>query len=486
MSRVIGAYICPRGVFAIESRRRGAGMEVERTFSVPAPSPLGSARDAAARFVGALAAQNIRGASVAIALRGFDVVHHVLGFPPAPDDLLGTIVDRELRRLEPQLADPPPVIAWTPLPTEAAPPPDVMPQRQVLVAACSPETIDAFDSALRGAGHRLLHLTALPAAIQRLEEELIDARETTAIVAPLPDGVFIGFFLAGALRLAVEPPLADADDRPDSASIVEELELGAIFVRQQFRGAQVERVTVAHGGDSFADVEGRLTERLGLPVQRLDVHGLPAAALAAMGAVLDAQSAHPLALAGSTAGRRPAGAATRLHQASWAAVAAAALVGAWAMFAALSARTAANDLRDARSQVQQESFAMLPMRATASHRKIVRDAVTALRYADADRVELQRALAAIAGAVAGPVRLDSLQLDRGASGWLAQLRGTVSAQSNGLAVQGLHDFYRRLPLRLSVEGLALDEMAYRDATAPGGAARLQFQLSFELPMGVRD
>lgn len=485
MSGVVGAYACPRGVFAVEFQRRRGAIEVMQTFG--APGRLDSATDAARQLVGTLTSAGIRGADVAIAIRGFDLVHHILEFPPARDDILTMIVTREMARLEPQLADP--LVAWMPLPAQQSDP-DAATQRQILAVACPRETPEAFETALKSAGHKLLHLTALPAAVQRLDEELIESTsiDTSAIVAPLPDGAFIGFFLGGAVRLIVEPPLADGDDRPDPGAIVEEVELGAMFVRQQFRGAQVERLTFAQGGDSFAESEARLGERLGAPVRRLDVHGLSAAALAAVGAVLDAQAARPLALAGAAAGRVYTSGKAWLKQLSTVAVVAVVAVGVWATFAALSARDAAHTLRDLRRQVEQESFGIAPIQATAEQRKVIRDAVQTLRVSEADRVELQNALAAIGGAVTFPVRLDSLHLDRGTNGWIADLGGSVVAESNGRAVQALHDFHRALPERLSVQALSLDELKYEDVDpleggggGGGGISRVRFRLSFELP-----
>src|SRR5207237_2412114 len=108
---------------------------------------------------------------------------------------------------------------------------------------------------------------------------------------------FLGFYLGGALRLAVEPPLhADADHDP--TALAEEAELGAMFVRQQFRGAQIARVTVLGLPRSIDEMESALQQRLGVPVQRLAVRDLSTPAMAGIGAVLDALSARPLALAG--------------------------------------------------------------------------------------------------------------------------------------------------------------------------------------------
>lgn len=477
MSRLIGAYVCPRGVFAVEVRPRRGGLEVVSAFELA--GALHSAAEAAHHMTRALESNGISDAEVAIVARGFELGHHTLSLPPAREDMLAPIIDREVRRLEPQLTDP--VVGWMPIPDEEQGSAEPAAQRQFLVAAVPRSAVAAFDAEFARQGHALLHFTALSAVFQRLMEDFDQKQATTALLTPLPDGLFLGLFLSGGLRIAIEPPLQD-QDAPDGAAMAEEAELGATYVRQQFRGAQLERAVIAGPSMLWPDTESLLIERVGIPVERLDLNGLSAASLAALGAVLDARSAAPLSLGGRVANRRERQAQATARQTSYAAVAAAIVVGAWALFQALDARRADTELRQSRVRLDQLSASVGPLRQTADQRRLVRDANTLVRLSADDRALLQDALVAISGGILGPIRLDSLSLDRASSGWIVGLAGNAVGSTSGGAVQALHDFYRDLPRRLLVEELALGQMAYVDTSdAQGGGARVSFQLSFVIP-----
>lgn len=475
MSNIVGAYVCPRGVHLIECRLLSSGVQVLR--SVPAPSRLRTAEDAATHLVNALADAGMRRARVAVTLRGFDVGHHVLSLPQAGANLLGPIIDREVRRLEPQIADP--VLGWTPLPAEPAAS-DAPPQIQILAAAAPREVGELMDHELRSNGHALVHLTAIPAAVQRLQEEFDGGDATSALVVPLPDGAFLGFFLHRAVRLSVEPPLQDLE-MPDVAAMAEELELGAMFVRQQFRGAQVEHVLLAAPPSVLPEADEAITHKMSAPVRRLDIQGLGPGELAALGAILDSRAAHPLSLGGTAGATRKDSARDALRTAAIVTALATVLVGGWTAYQAISARKATVELLDARRRVEQESFGIRPVTETADQRRLMRDAITALRWAGRERLDLARLLARLADAVAAPVALDSIHLDRGTDGWVAAMAGRVTAETNGRAVQALNEFYRDLPQRLGIEQLNLEQLSYADSA--GGAAAVRFQLSFVLLAG---
>lgn len=474
MSRFVGAYICPRGAAAIEYRVTGKGIEVLRTFDSPAR--INSERQATDDLLRILQDAGIKKASIAVTIRGFGVVHHMLALPPARDELLTPLIDRELKRLEPQLDEP--RIGWLGLPTDPAEMTDAPPQRQVLAAAVPKHVSDAVAAAVSAGGHRLAHFTAVPAAVQRLHEQFVPDGSPSALVAPLEDGALLGFFLGGAMRLVVEPPVADGDSL-DAPSIAEELELGAMFVRQQFRGAQIARVVIAAPGDSFLDAEAVINERLSIPVTRMNVQHLSAGALMALGGVLDSRSDHPLALTGTAPRANPAG---MLAPAAWAAIILAIVVGAYAMIEAFRTRDAFAELTKTRQRIDAESFGLAGIRETADQRRLIRDAVEALRLSERDRRELQNGLSTLGGTILPPIRLDSLHLDRGSTGWVSAIAGQVTAESNARSVELLHEFYRDLPRRLGVEELSLGQLSYADEnldTGAGGSVR--FQISFVIP-----
>ena len=477
MSRLVGAYVSPRGVSVIEYRATGKGIEVLRTFDHPAR--IQSERQSTDHLLRILQDAGIRKASIVLTIRGFGVLHHMLALPPARDELLTPLVDRELKRLEPQLDNP--SVGWLGLPVDPAEVTDAPPQRQVLAAAVPKHVADAIGAAIVAAGHRLAHFTALPAAVQRLHEEFVPDGSPCALVAPLYDGAFIGLFLGGAMRLVIEPPLGD-DEQLEAVALAEEVELGAMFVRQQFRGAQVDRVIIAAPAETLVGAEATIAERLGHPATRLKVQSLSAGALVALGGVLDSRSPTPLSLGGAPVRRSTAGI---LGPASYAAAVLALVVGSIAVIEALRTRHAHSELQAARQQIESEAFGLSGIRETAGQRRLIRDAVNAIRLSERDRLELQNGLSTLGGIAVPPMRLDSVHLDRGSNGWVTAISGQVSAESNARSVELLHEFYRDLPRRLRVVELSLAQLSYADGNAEEGPS-VRFQISFVIPYSKAD
>jgi hypothetical protein len=469
---LVGAYVCPGGVFIIECRRVSGGLEVARTLEVPAS--IDDAGEAADQLCNALRAAHVRRADVAVAVRGFGLAHHVLQLPPATDELLTPIVERELRRLEPQLEDS--VVGWIPLPTLTSTGPDAASQRSLLAAASPADLVVTFEQRLRAAGHRLAHLTPLATSMQRLVEEFESDSRAAALVTPLPDGAFIGFVLDGGIRLAIEPPLPQ-DAAHEVAAMAEEVQLGVTFVRQQFRGAQIDQIAVIGFKPSLEGAETVLGDRLGVPAKRLGADLAPAA-YAALGALLDARSPSPLALGGTSLTRSRSRSRSTLDRAVVAGIALVAALFLWVAFESYSSRRAASSLRESNARIARDSFALAPVRATALQRRRARDAAAALQLVSIDRGELQNALAGIAYAVRAPVRLDTLQLFRAETGWRATVSGTVVGTSNARAVQSLHDLYREIPQRLAVDSVHLDHLTYGETAGEDEGSVVKFQLSF--------
>ena len=71
----VGAYVCPRGAFAIECRNAPSGVEVERTLD--APFGLKTPEEAADHLVSVLQSSGIVRASVSITGRGSSGVRQV-------------------------------------------------------------------------------------------------------------------------------------------------------------------------------------------------------------------------------------------------------------------------------------------------------------------------------------------------------------------------------------------------------------------------
>ena len=475
MSPRVGAYICPRGVSGIEYRATRSGIEVTRSFEVP--GRIESERQAMEWLLAALGDANITRADLVVTLRGFGTVHHVLPVPPAGDELLAPIVERELRRLEPGLDAP--TTSWLPLPSDPAEIRDGPALKQVLAAGAPRHVVETMEHAIHAAGHKLTHLTALPAAIQRLHEEFVGDTEPMALVAPLRDGAFLGFFIAGAMRLTVDPPLAP-DEQHDAEALAEETELGATFLRQQFRGAQLSNVVLVAPPTAFTDAESVFARKLSIPVTRIMTGDLSSGGLAALGGVLDARSASPLGL-GTSQGKGASGRGGGLRVAANASILVAAVVAGFALFSAYQAREAGNRLRAMRPRLEQESFGLGPVRQTANQRRLIRDALALLGLVEGDRRQLRTSLASLSAAALPPVRLDDIHLARGNDGWSATVAGSVNTESTARSVELLHEFYRDLPKQLRVEQLVLQDLVYENVPAEVTMRGVRFRLAFVLP-----
>lgn len=476
----VGAFVCPRGVFAIVCRDAPSGVEVERT--VESPFGLRTAEEAADHLVSVLQATGIARSSVSVAIRGFGVAHHSLQMPPANDALLGPVIEREIRRLEPQLGEC--AVQWMSLPPlEAAltGPPTAPPQRSILATAAPADVVTAFEQRLREAGHRLEHLTTLPIAVQRLLEQFDSGTGTIATILPLPDGAYIGFMLSGGIRLVVEPPLPQ-DQAHEAAALAEEIDLATTFVRQQFRGANIDRVVLIGARPSLTELKTTVGERLRIPAKHIEAETLTPVGFVALGAVLDARSADPQSLGGATRAKAVSPALSRLETASRVAVFVLALVGLWTIAETIRTVRAERAVQTALRRIEQDDFGLGPLRETASQRRLVSHALEAVRLAASDRVEIQSALAGVATVMRPPARVDTVRLTWSDGRWRAVLVGGVESTSNARAVQTLHDFYRELPQRIPLDSLSLERLAYGDADATTGIDRgsVQFRLSFSL------
>lgn len=483
----VGAYVCPRGVFAIVCRDAPSGVEVERTFE--APFGLRTAEEAADHLVSVLQSAGIARSSVSVAMRGFGAAHHSLQMPPANDALLEPVIEREMRRLEPQLGDC--AVQWMSLPpleSGLTGPTTAPSQRSVLATAAPADVIVAFQQRLHDAGHRLEHLTTLPIAVQRLMEQFDSGTGTIATVVPLPDGAYIGFMLSGGVRLVVEPPLPQ-DQAHEAAALAEEVDLAATFVRQQFRGASIDRVALIGARPSLTELKTTIGERLRIPAKQIEAETLTPVGFVALGAVLDARSADPQSLGGATRAKAKSPALSRLETVSRVAVFVLALVGVWTVAETVRTVRADRALQTAIRRIEQDDFGLAPVRETAAQRRMVSHALDAVRLSASDRVEVQSALAGVAAVMRPPARVDTVRLGWSDGKWHAVLVGGIESTSNARAVQTLHDFYRELPQRIPLDSLSLEHLAYGDTDATTGIDRgsVQFRLSFSLqsPDGAR-
>ena len=289
MSRLVAAFISPRVVAAFEYRGASKGIAIVR--SVEQFGAFASPHAAAEQLVALLHDADVRRANVSVTLRGFGVAQQLVSLSPQDGADPAPAIQRKLDQLE---SAPDVRVAWLETPFSPDEMTDAPALHQLLAVAAPTTVLDAVLTAITSAGHRVTHVTTTAVAAQRLQEELGQPGDATALVAPLPDGAVLAFFNGGWLRLVAEP--ADYDGHaPTASALAEEAELGATYLRQQFRGAELSQIFLAAPTGSAMDLEVELSERLGVPVVRFESQ-LSVGALMALGGALDSFGPTPLSL----------------------------------------------------------------------------------------------------------------------------------------------------------------------------------------------
>ncbi|MGH9883932.1 MAG: hypothetical protein ACREBE_00270 [bacterium] len=444
--------------------------------------------DALGRLLILLSARGVRRPRLAVAIEQFGVFHHVMTLPPARDDVLASIVRRESQRLF-SVADP--VVAFTRgVPHERRESGRAVKGAtpvQIVVAGAPRETIDALHSTLSAEDVDVEIATVVPKAIHSLYQATGASLETTAVLVCLEGGPHLSFFLDGRLEMAIDPPIALEGERPTVSMIVDQVERGAVFFRQQYRGAAATHMLLASRTKEYDALAGELEQRLSVDVSPLFPGTAAPEAVVAMGAVLEATHDKPLDLYPHppSLAERARGA---LHgpNAFVAGAAAAALVAAvWALsqFATLSSTRRESDR--VRSTTQAGAASVEPMRLIAERRADLTHQVDFVAASRAERAALTGALGAIADQAPTGVRFDSLRVARAAGGWTASLAGRATGATGAQAVRELDSYFQNIRNRRGVTLATLDDFDYptasgADSTRDVGPVTIQFHVSFAL------
>jgi hypothetical protein len=461
--RTFGALVSHDGVVLVEYVTERAGIRIAGEWADHGHSE--SISEALARLNGLLAANDARSGTIALAIDQFGVFHHVMLLPGANDDVLRPVVRREVQRVF-GVTDP--VVVFTRgnaqerrdasrADARTAP-------RQLFIAGAPRETIDALGDALSKQRVHVDIATVVPKAIHSLYQTSGGGMEPTAVLVCLDGGPHLSFFLEGRLELAIDPPIALEGDRPSTAMIVDQVERGAVYFRQQFRGATATRLLLAARENQYAQLAAEIADRLGVQVSPLFAGNSSPEAVVAMGAVLEAQSEqgqaldlfpHPPTLADRLAvlTRGPNLAVT-------AAATAAVIAGLWALsqFSALSAlRRQTNALR---ASVQSGSQAVAPLREIAQRRADFTRQVAFVQASDEERATLIAALESIAKEAPVGVRFDSLRVSRSATGWSGAIDGRTAGATTAAAVRNLENFFNAVRTSQGVSEASLDQFSY--------------------------
>lgn len=486
-----GALLCPAGVHVVGYRRAGGQIRLEH-YAQQLHAGL-SASDATTALANLLEAQGARGRPAAVAVTGFGTYHQILTLPPAPREVLHPIVGRELRRFYPDLfatQGVEPLIEFVDTGVATTSPASGPPHRELLVAAAPRAFVESVHRALGARGIPLAHWTIAPRAVQCLFDAFAEPEGSTAALVMVPQWPLLGFFHDGLLRLFAEPQAsAGVDPRDQVEGVMEHLERGALFLRQQFRGALVRTALVAsEPGPGTAVLSEQLTQRLGVVQAPLGPFAAAPGALAALGPALDAEREDALNLL--PAELRPRSVADRWTRVLGVASALVLLLAAgwWGWSAQRAEHRAELQLQAVTEQVEAQAPALAEVRPIVSERQAHARRVAALELLTRMQRRLPEVLWPLQAA-ASAVRVEGLQLAPEEQGWRVTLTGSAAAPTSAQATDAVVALQQQLAAELPEGSVELGNFSYSTAAADsaGGeqplasAIAVHFQMSFIVP-----
>lgn len=473
--RTFAALIGPGGVTLVEHQRdqdwvRAVGQWTDLRAAA-------SIDDGVTRLAALLDRAAARKPRLAVVIEQFGVMHHLMMLPRATDAIIAPIVKRELQRV---FGANDPIVAFT----RGEAPADAGAPQQVVIAAAPRDTIDGL-RLLSSNGARIEIATVVPKAMHSLYELNGASKEPTAVLVCLETGPHLAFFLDGRLELAIDPPIAPEGDRPTVDMILDQLERGAVYIRQQFRGAEATRVLLAAREDEYTEIAHAIENRLTARVKPLFKGAASPEAVVAIGAALEGRHRSPLDLFPHppTLGQRAGALVTGPTRYVTAAVAAAAIALLWGATQVSSLVSVNRETARLRDTIAVESPAIAPMRTVALRRADRAAQAGFVRDAIADRSSLTRTLAAIGANAAEGISFDTVRVERSADGWSATIEGRARGATTTQAVYGIDALLRNIRELPTVSAAALDDFDYPKAAADslaraGAPVTIAFHLSF--------
>ena len=488
-TRWFGAFVDPERIYVIEYRRDATGIEILDHLSVA--RGMVEIQDASEALVELMrSAKPSRDSRMTVAMRGFGISYHLLTLPPAGADILAPIVDRELRRLYPDVSDP--VIGFAVggyidrrtgkvnqprrgLSERRGGAEEVLPL-EILSAIAPRYVVESLASTLEAARIQLDHLTVVPQAMSRMYREVSGSTAPTAAAIMLPGAPVIGVFQGGDVRFIAEPPAShDVDPGADIQTVIDQVGRARIYLRQQFRGADIERMYVAAEPSEEAHVDSVLNAALGVDVHPLASGLGPPAAIAALGGVLNSDPGTEMALYPSAAHVEALQKRKRVRALSTLAMVVCMFAIGVSALTTFLAWQAARSARSSRAAADAQMSRTSPAMDVIGQRRANLQRVEGLDAQRAERQQLARMLNGIRLAQPPNVGLTSATVTRTETGWRADISGTSIGTTGAQALRGVDSYYRELPMRIPLQELSLDAFDYAtgDADVTGN-----FKVSF--------
>lgn len=493
LPRKFGALIDPDRIYVIDYVRKPGGVEILNHMSVTRDMPsIEEASDAVVELVRSAAGPG--DARLNAAIRGFGISYHLLTLPPAGADVLGPIIDREMRRLFPDIEDPvvgfavggnidrrtgkpAPVSVKKGLPERRATATagEILPL-EILAAAAPGHVVNTVAGTLERAGIRLEHLTVVPQAMARLYREVDGSPDPAALAIMLQGSPLIGVFQGGDVRFISEPPPSDEGlSAVDVQTVIDQVGRARMYLRQHFRGADISRIFVAAEPADQAHVDAVLNAALNVEVVPLAPAMGPPAAIAALGSVLNAEAGTEMVLYPSPTALRKSDAERSARTRTAAAAAVCLLAVAFAAAMTVTAAKAAGDLRAERAAADAQMARIAPAMDVIEQRRANMERVRAIQGRVEGRQQLARLINGIRLAQPPNVGLTAATLTQTAEGWRVDISGTAIGATGAEVLEGVAEFSRELPARIPLQGFNLDSFEY---SGEGNEMAGNFKVSF--------
>jgi hypothetical protein len=257
---------------------------------------------------------------------------------------------------------------------------------------------------------------------------------------------------------------------------MDQVDRGRMYLRQQFRGADIDRVFLATDPDAQQHFNAILATSLNVDVHPLVPTEAPAAAVAALGAVLDAEDDTGLSLHPLGSKRREAATRQQHRTAMYVTSVVSGLALAWALFTVVSARPAVDSVADARRQSARSLASLEAIRSIVDERRANALRLSAIGAQAADRRRLMSQLHGIAASTPSGVRVDRIYLERFQDGWRGEVSGTASGFSGAHALRAVDRFENELPRALQTSSVTLADFSQGDDETV-----VTFRMIFETP-----
>jgi hypothetical protein len=476
-------------VVVLEYHQEKAGFRVidtrteTRRFSTP-----DEAADVVIQLLSEMKAKRV---SLSIVLQHFGSFFHTIVLPPAPDEVIRPIILREVQRSF-NITDATVAYSNAGSVERRDSPRNGGGQipRQMLIAGAPNGVIAALHARFTKARIHVEGLTVMPEVFRRLYDALDGSTEATAMLICLANGPHVAFFVNGRLEMAIDPPLALEGEAPlDSAVIVDQLERGAIFLRQQSRGTVATRLLLSAPAADYEGLSSIIETRTGMRVAPLGrAIGSPEMVVA-MGAVLAARATDRLDLfpRAPTFDARIRDAMTGPSAITTVVLTAAAVAAFWATVQfAIFLRTK-RDVMAVQAQVAKALPGVAGMRQSAEGRQRIAGIRSSLAFSHEERRRVSGLLTSLAESSPAGAQLDSFSVVRVAQGWRTTVFGRAAGGSGSAALSAATGMYHHLQQGSpKLKELDFQVGAYlprqpADSTRGATADQLLFTVTFVAP-----